>query len=155
MLAPASAQEPSALSFRRLSGRGAAHAGKSVMACVWEFAAEDAVEALQARAEFLEVVRVTPLASAQTAIELVFSELVSNVVKHAPGAIALAFEVGMRRAVLRVYDGGAGFLLRLSVPSDSFAESGRGLFLAHEFCSELKVETSSRGGTCVSAIFDF
>ncbi|HEV3153196.1 MAG TPA: ATP-binding protein [Candidatus Baltobacteraceae bacterium] len=120
---------------------------------VWEYAAEDAAQALHARPEFLRALRATSVACTETAAEIVFNELVSNVVKHAPGPIAVKFEVGSRQAFLRVYDCGPGFLMHLAVPTDLFAESGRGLFLANEFCSELKVETSSRTGTCVSAVF--
>jgi len=133
--------------------RRAAGTCEDVPVVVWEYAADDAAQALQARPEFLAALRAASVPCAETAAELVFSELVSNVVKHAPGPIAVKFEVGSDQAFLRVFDRGPGFLLHLSVPTDLFAESGRGLFLANEFCSELKVETSSKAGTCVSAVF--
>jgi anti-sigma regulatory factor (Ser/Thr protein kinase) len=137
----------------RTLGRRTAKACEDVPVVVWEYAAEDAALALQARPDFLDALRAASVACTETAAEIVFSELVSNVVKHAPGPIAVKFEIGTDQAFLRVYDRGPGFLLRLAVPTDLFAENGRGLFLAHEFCSELKVETSSKAGTCVSAVF--
>ncbi len=137
----------------RLAGRRGSTACEHPLVVVWEYAAQDAAQALKERPAFVDALRTAPVPCGETAAEIVFSELVSNVVKHAPGPIAVKYEVGTHQAFLRVYDRGPGFLMHLAVPADLFAESGRGLCLAHEFCSELKVEMSSRLGTCVSAVF--
>ena len=120
---------------------------------VWEYAADDAAQALQMRPAFLDALRRAPLACGSIGAEIVFSELVSNVIKHAPGSIEIKLEISADEALLHVYDHGPGFMLQVAMPTDLFAESGRGLFLAQEFCSELKVEISSKAGTCVSAVF--
>lgn len=120
---------------------------------VWQYAAEHAVDALEARLAFVEAFRGTSLPCDDIGAEIVFSELVSNVVKHAPGPIVISFEASADRAYLRVYDRGPGFRLHPAIPLDLYAESGRGLFLAREFCSELHVAPSSILGKCVSAVF--
>ncbi|MFN2450048.1 MAG: ATP-binding protein [Candidatus Baltobacteraceae bacterium] len=130
-----------------------AQADEDVLVVLWEYACEDAVQALTARPAFVDALREAPLQCGEIGAEIIFNELVSNVVKHAPGPIAVKFEVGPERAFLRVYDSGPGFLPHVAVPADLFSESGRGLFLAQEFCSELLVEISSKAGTCVSAVF--
>lgn len=119
---------------------------------VWEYAADDAAQAVQAHSQFRDALRKVPLECGDLGAEIVFGELVSNVVKHAPGPISMTFEVGTEHAFLHVRDCGPGFVPRITVPTDLFAETGRGLSLAHQFCSELRVEISSREGTCVSAV---
>lgn len=119
---------------------------------VWEYAADDAAQAVQAHAQFVHALREVPLECGDLGAEIVFGELVSNVVKHAPGPISMTFEVDTDHAFLRVRDCGPGFIPHIAVPADLFAETGRGLFLAQQFCTELKVEISSRAGTCVSAV---
>jgi hypothetical protein len=57
-------------------------------------------------------------------------------------------------ALLRVHDAGPGFLPHVALPTDLLAESGRDLVLVQEFCSELRVEISSRSGTWVTAVWD-
>lgn len=120
---------------------------------VWEYVADDASRALEARAQFAHAVRKMPLPCGDVGAEIVFSELVSNVVKHAPGPISVKLELSGDEAFLRVYDCGPGFLPHIAVPTDLYSETGRGLFLAQQFCSELKVEIGTKHGTCVSAVF--
>lgn len=120
---------------------------------VWEYAADDAKMALEARANFCDALRNVPLDCDGTCVEVIFSELVSNVIKHAPGPIAVTFEMIDERAFLRVCDRGPGFVPHITVPTDLLAEGGRGLLLVQHFCNELKVEISNKAGTCVSAVF--
>jgi anti-sigma regulatory factor (Ser/Thr protein kinase) len=122
---------------------------------VWRYRADDAVHALPIREQFAEALAGLAPECAALGAEIVFSELVSNVVKHAPGPIDVEFEVLDGRALLHVRDEGPGFLPHPSVPTDLFAESGRGLVLVQEFCTELRVQISSLGGTCVTAVFEF
>ncbi len=127
--------------------------GEESRVIVWEYAADDASRALEVRAQFAHAVRTMALACGDVGAEIVFSELVSNVVKHAPGPISVKLELRDDEAFLRVYDCGPGFLPHIAVPTDLYSESGRGLFLALQFCSELKVEIGTKHGTCVIAVF--
>src|SRR5579862_5765040 len=83
-----------ATNSKRAPSRQVAVACEDVPVVVWEYAAEDASQALHARPEFLRALRATSVACTETAAEIVFNELVSNVVKHAPGPISVKFEVG-------------------------------------------------------------
>jgi anti-sigma regulatory factor (Ser/Thr protein kinase) len=83
--------------------------------------------------------------------ELIFGELIGNVVRHAPGPIwvDVRWETG-RFPVLRIADRGAGFTLRPMLPQSLLAESGRGLFLVDVYSDDLRIEPNPGGGTQVS-----
>jgi len=115
----------------------------------WSFRSDDAASAQPARASFLAYVtaRGMPPAAAQIA-ELVFGELVGNVVRHAPGPIEIDLHWTDGRPLLRVCDRGAGFApTEPSLPADLLSESGRGLFLVRAFAAEPLVVPRPGGGT--------
>ncbi len=96
----------------------------------WAFDAEDAMAAHGARASFVEFLRrdADP-ASDFGAAELIFGELVGNVVRYAPGPIDIALAWNDERPVLHVLDRGRSFDLAALLPDDVLCESGRGLFI--------------------------
>ncbi len=61
--------------------------------------------------------------------ELVYAELIGNVVRYAPGRVDVRIEWHDGRATLHVIDEGSGFQHVPRLPRDIYAESGRGLFL--------------------------
>jgi anti-sigma regulatory factor (Ser/Thr protein kinase) len=107
----------------------------------FRFRFADAVVAHYARKLFVSYVRGTAAPGTDLfALELVFGELVSNVVRHAPGPVdvhVLWLRDGMR---LEVWDRGPGFELHADLPDDAMAESHRGLFLVAAFADDLRVE---------------
>lgn len=118
----------------------------------WSFAAENARAANDARAAFVRFLRLR--CKDETAIgtaEVVFGELVGNVVRHAPGPVDLALEWGRNQPVLHVIDRGAAFERRKSFPLDPLAEGGRGLFLAQQLSDDLRIEHLSGFGNHVAA----
>ncbi len=80
------------------------------------------------------------------AAALIFGELVGNVVRHAPGPIAVDVYWEGDMAVLRVIDRGLGFDWdgHAELP-DRYAESGRGLFIAHSVARNLRVRRLPAG----------
>jgi PAS domain S-box-containing protein len=96
----------------------------------WAFDAEDAMAAHGARSSFVEYLRrhADP-AGDIAAAELIFGELVGNVVRYAPGAIDIAVEWNDERPVLHVLDRGAPFDVEAVLPEDVLSENGRGLFI--------------------------
>jgi len=115
----------------------------------WSFRSDDAASAQPARASFLAYVtaRGMPPAAAQIA-ELVFGELVGNVVRHAPGPIEIDLDWTDGRPLLRVCDRGAGFApTEPTLPADVLSETGRGLFLVRAFAAEPRVVPRPGGGT--------
>jgi PAS domain S-box-containing protein len=102
----------------------------------WRFASDDAASANRARDSFVGYLRTrgTPPDRLQVA-ELVFGELVGNVVRHAPGPIEVALEFRDELAVLSVRDTGPPFQPVPVLPDDLLSTSGRGLFLVATYAT--------------------
>jgi PAS domain S-box-containing protein len=117
----------------------------------WSFAAENAQAANDARADFVRFLRrKSENAAAIESAEVVFGELVGNVVRHAPGPVDLAFEWDPSEPVLHVIDRGAAFETRDRLPADPLSEGGRGLFLAEQLSGGLRIEHLSGFGNHVA-----
>ncbi len=87
--------------------------------------------------------------------ELIFGELVGNVVRHAPGPIAITVEWDGEYPRLIVADEGPGFtpVHDQMLPENILAEGGRGLFLVDAYCDGgIRVESLATGGTKVTAV---
>jgi anti-sigma regulatory factor (Ser/Thr protein kinase) len=120
----------------------------------WSFEAENARAAQTARGAFVARLRAEATHESDfTAAEIVFGELVGNVVRHAPGSIDVALEWSDDRAVLHVVDRGPGFDYRPPPKEvDVMREDGRGLWLAHQFGEEVTVERLPGFGSHVSVV---
>ncbi|HET9096834.1 MAG TPA: SpoIIE family protein phosphatase, partial [Candidatus Baltobacteraceae bacterium] len=107
----------------------------------WSFDAENAKAAQDARGEFVAYLRehAGDAAEIETA-ELVFGELVGNVVRHAPGAIDIDVEWNNGSPRLHVLDRGPAFRAPSHLPADLLSESGRGLFIVRQLSTTLRVE---------------
>lgn len=118
----------------------------------WSFDAESAQAAQDARGEFVRYLRDnTADAAGVAAAELVFGELVGNVVRHAPGPIDVDVEWSSDYPELHVIDRGAQFRLSDRLPEDALAEGGRGLFIVRELSRDLSVEHIAGYGNHVTA----
>lgn len=117
----------------------------------WTFDAEDATAAHAARASFVAALgeRVAPGADLDAA-ELVFGELIGNVVRHAPGPIDVGLSWDGRTPVLHVIDAGPGFIPTPHAVG-TFDESGRGLPIVGMLSEQLQVQRLPGRGTHVSA----
>jgi len=113
----------------------------------WTFEADDARHAHRRRGDFIRHLRVHASSSSDfAAAELIYGELVSNVVRHAKGRISIGLEWELTFAVLRVRDFGKGFYPDFHLPH-SASESGRGLFIVHRLARKLEVEIHPSGST--------
>jgi serine phosphatase RsbU (regulator of sigma subunit)/anti-sigma regulatory factor (Ser/Thr protein kinase) len=81
--------------------------------------------------------------------ELVFTELIGNVVRHAPGYARVSLSSPGGRLVLVVEDAGQGFVYRPRAAADAQAESGRGLFIVAALAEDVRVSAGSAGGARV------
>src|SRR6185437_146115 len=113
---------------------------------------ENAQAAEHARGEFLEQLRLhTDNAALLTTGELVFGELIGNVVRHAPGPVEIYLDWDAKnRAVIHVIDTGPPFESNRDLPPDILSESGRGLFIIRQVSSHLRVERIAGHGNHVS-----
>jgi anti-sigma regulatory factor (Ser/Thr protein kinase) len=84
---------------------------------------------------------------------LIFGELISNVVKHAPrGGVRVWLEPAGKRFALCINDSGKGFDERhIARKPDARSESGRGLFIVRQFSEDLSFRRLD-GGFMVRAV---
>jgi anti-sigma regulatory factor (Ser/Thr protein kinase) len=116
----------------------------------WSLVTADAREATRARIairQFL-VLQADAARSDLDAAELIVGELVSNVIRHAPGAIGINVSWKGHEAVLVVSDRGPGVPAVRSVP-DGDATSGRGLFLIQALARGLEIDAVPGHGSRV------
>jgi PAS domain S-box-containing protein len=119
---------------------------------VWRFHSDDPETARTARASFAEyLTRRGYSPDAVGVAELVFGELVGNVVRHAPGPIDIDLAWSDGTPVLRVHDRGAPIVRRaIDLPTDIMSESGRGLFLVRTLAGEPVFAQRPGGGNVVT-----
>jgi anti-sigma regulatory factor (Ser/Thr protein kinase) len=108
----------------------------------WSFDAENAQAADDARHEFLDrIVSLGWKGDALNAAELIFGELIANVVRHAPGPVEIYLDLTNKATpVLHCIDRGSGVLRKPSLPDDPLSENGRGLFIIDQLSHGLEVE---------------
>ena len=114
----------------------------------WKFASDDARTAQVARSSFVAYLRSHDvLENDIAAAEIVFGELVGNVVRHAPGPIDVELAWNAAAPLLVVRDRGAGFEPRsTALPADDYSENGRGLYLIETFANRPSVRRRVDGG---------
>jgi anti-sigma regulatory factor (Ser/Thr protein kinase) len=119
----------------------------------WAFSATSADKALAARTAFVDHLRESADPSSDLdAAQLIYSELVGNVVRHAPGPISIDVDwTRERHARLCVRDSGDGFRADYRLPADRLSEGGRGLFIVAQLSDTVTV-SRDEAGTCVCAI---
>ena len=108
----------------------------------WTFSADDARAAVDARAQFVDFLRAAHCDDEFVdRAELVFGELLGNVVRHAPGPVEVSFEWHAGAGVLHLIDSGTAFsLVERHLPDDAFSDFGRGLFIVQHLASGLRAE---------------
>lgn len=121
---------------------------------IWTFGSDDAAAAILERHKCVAALRSHVGASAAElfALDQIYGELVSNVVRHAPGKIAITLELDRASAVLVVSDSGGGPIPEPSLPADPLSESGRGLFIVAHFAPGIVTKRNPSGGTSVCAV---
>jgi anti-sigma regulatory factor (Ser/Thr protein kinase) len=117
----------------------------------WTLSLEDASAGVHARSHFVEFLRSI---DADTRFvdpaELVFGELLGNVVRHAPGPVEIAIDLSDESMVMHVVDSGPPLVLtEYRLPEDVLSERGRGLFIVAQLASDVSVDVR-RGGNRIS-----
>lgn len=130
-----------------------AHVEHSDRLSHWSFDVNDPDMAYSVRQEFLRELErggVTP--DERYAAELVFSELIGNVVRFAPRWADITLDWNSGRPVLHVLDGGPGFRHAPKLPENLLSERGRGLFIVSRLASEFHVARRPSGGSHARAV---
>jgi anti-sigma regulatory factor (Ser/Thr protein kinase) len=119
----------------------------------WIFDATDAGAARAAHREyraFLEARRASPEHAADA--DVIFGELLGNVVRYAPGPVEIRVDWNRGTPVLHVFDEGPGFMYLPRLPRDVYAESGRGLYLVSALAEDFHVSRRSGKGSHARAV---
>jgi GAF domain-containing protein/anti-sigma regulatory factor (Ser/Thr protein kinase) len=120
----------------------------------WSFDSIDASRAHAARRSFVEALRDAGLRQKQLdAAELVFGELLGNVVRFAPGPVEVVLNWTRATApVLHVLDRGPGFTFAPKLPLDLLSERGRGLYIVWSLAEDCNVTLRHDGGAHARAV---
>jgi PAS domain S-box-containing protein len=120
----------------------------------WIFDSIDAPRAHKARRSFVEALRDAGLRQKQLdAAEIVFGELLGNVVRFAPGPVEIVLNWAHAAApVLHVLDRGPGFTFAPKLPLDLLSERGRGLYIVWSLAEDCNVTMRHDGGAHARAV---
>jgi anti-sigma regulatory factor (Ser/Thr protein kinase) len=114
----------------------------------WSFNCDDALEATRVRRDFVRVLRSVHATEPEVAdAELVFGELLGNVVRHTGGLVEAALDLTADDPVLHVLDRGPGFTFHARLPNDNMSETGRGLYITTRLAREVSVVQRPDGGS--------
>lgn len=127
--------------------------GSGAHANRWAFNTNNVRVAHKARHSFVTALRQGGVHGQDLdAAELVFGELLGNVVRYAPGPIEITFDWTAGAPVLHVLDRGPGFTLSPKLPSDLLSERGRGLFIVWSLAEDFNVTERYDGGSHARAV---
>ena len=119
----------------------------------WNFDAEDARSARDARSAFVKYLKTrTGDAACIASAEMVFGELVANVARHAPGPISVQVDWSGERPIVHVIDRGPAFRAHPKLPDDALSENGRGLYLIGKATAKVHIERLPGFGNHVSVM---
>ena len=119
----------------------------------WSFDPSDAVAAYAARIEICEILRGGQASSDDIfSFEMLYSELIGNVVRYAGTSIDVRLNWETGSPVLHVLDDGPGFAYVPHLPSDLMSETGRGLFLVTALSEEFAILPRAHGGSHARAV---
>ena len=117
----------------------------------WVFEAVDAASAQGARIAFSRyIARTCSPDSDVVGCEIIFGELIGNVVRHAPGPVEIILQWNGDRAVLHVYDRGPGFPYNGAHLPETYSEGGRGIYIVNNLGRDLRIENLLDKGTHVA-----
>jgi PAS domain S-box-containing protein len=120
----------------------------------WTFDSSDAHRGHAARHSFVDALRDAGLRKKQRdAAELVFGELLGNVVRFAPGPVEIVLNrTHAAPPVLHVLDRGPGFTFAPKLPLDLLSERGRGLYIVWSLAEDCNVTLRHDGGAHARAV---
>lgn len=118
----------------------------------WSLSLDDARAAVDARSHFVEFLQgIKSDGDFIDTAELVFGELLSNVVRHAPGPVEISIDLNDDSMVLHVIDSGPPLAVgERRLPEDILSERGRGLFIVEQLTVNVRVEHIVNCGNHIS-----
>lgn len=121
----------------------------------WQFDPSSPDAAEQVRSDLRRALELYARADVLECLDMIYAELVSNAIRHAPGEIEMRFEcTGIGGdVVLHMLDRGPGYHARTRLPSDLMSENGRGLFIISMFSRRFSVRRRVGGGSHTRIMF--
>jgi anti-sigma regulatory factor (Ser/Thr protein kinase) len=115
----------------------------------WSFDPRRADATERVRAEIRDALELHERGDAIVRLDMIYAELISNAVRHAPGLIDLLVECSQNGGdvTLHVMDRGPGYRVKARLPKDLFSECGRGLFIISTFADAFIVARREGGGS--------
>ncbi|MGA8575823.1 MAG: ATP-binding protein [Candidatus Cybelea sp.] len=115
----------------------------------WRFDPCASEAADRVRSEIRQALETHEREDAIVRLDIIYAEIVSNAVRHAPGVLEVRVECGARGGdvTLHVMDRGPGYRVNPRLPSDLFSETGRGLFIISMHADHFTVERRHGGGS--------
>ncbi len=108
----------------------------------WNLSLDDARAAVDARSRFVEFLRrIKSDDDFIATAELIFGELLGNVVRHAPGPVEIAIDLHEASMILHVIDSGPRLgVAQPRLPEDMLSERGRGLYIVEQLAAEVRIQ---------------
>lgn len=118
----------------------------------WALYVDDARAAVDARSRFVEFLQSAGCDDDFiNKAELIFGELLGNVVRHAPGPVEISVDAGDDEMILHVIDSGPPLVpVTRRLPEDVLSERGRGLFIVEQLATAVHIERESSRGNHLS-----
>jgi PAS domain S-box-containing protein len=127
----------------------------NVRAKRWTFDVTVAEEAMNARRELAAELSVAGLSMESVLnAEMIVAELLGNVVRYAPGRVEVILDHSAEVPVIHLIDGGGGFEYNPRLPADTYAESGRGLFIVAALAREFTISRAPNGGSHARVVLE-
>lgn len=121
----------------------------------WNFDVTDAAEASAARASLAGELRAAGMHEENVLVaELIVAELLGNVVRYAAGTVDVVLDRSADVPVVHIIDSGEGFEHNPRLPADTYAESGRGLFIVAELAREFTIARAPSGGSHARVVLE-
>jgi PAS domain S-box-containing protein len=119
----------------------------------WSFDASDVAAARATQRTFAELLASGGMPADDVVnAELVFAELIGNVLRYASRIVHVALDRTGESPVLHVLDQGGGFEHKPQLPTDILSERGRGLYIVSHLSKELSITRLLMGGSHMRAV---
>ena len=122
----------------------------------WVVPVADQHAAREARRDIVAVLQHRGATESDTGLtELVFSELLGNVVRHCTEEVEFALDISGDVPILHALDRGPGFTYNARLPKDIMSDSGRGLFIVRSLVTDLNIARRADGGSHARVVLPF
>ncbi|GAC1593992.1 MAG: hypothetical protein NVS3B28_24330 [Candidatus Velthaea sp.] len=112
----------------------------------WKFESSNEIDARRLRRELIAILRAEGVGDFDAA-ELIYGELIGNVVRHAPGRIRIQLVWENDVPVLTVGDEAQPFTVHAELPADVMSECGRGMYIVKTLVRDFHIRDVPGDGT--------